>query len=308
MGAGSQNPQCSVRRPAGIQFAPTFMHFLGFINALLVIVMRRIAIVTGSNKGIGLEIARGLARNQSTDVVILACRNRDLGVQCELNLKREGLNVDFIQLDLSSEESIVSFVDAVGKKYGRVDSLCNNGAIAFKAADPTPFSEQVEPTFRTNYYGTVSLTMKLLPMMKKSIGARIVNVASMAGRLQLLAKKNFLKQIKDGMFSVSDVDDLICKPFIDSVNRHEHEKEGWPSTCYGMSKLALIAFTKALARAEPEIQVYSCCPGWVKTEMSSNRGSKTPEQGAATPLLLLTEPPGLQCSGEFWQEEKAIEW
>jgi carbonyl reductase 1 len=220
------------------------------------------------------------------------------------------MNVDFIQLDLASEESIVSFVAAVENKYGRVDSLCNNGAIAFKAADPTPFSEQVEPTFRTNYYGTVSLTMKLLPMMKKSPGARIINVASMAGGLQLLSKKppQFIKHIKDGMYSVSDVDELICRPFIISVIRKEHENEGWPSTCYGMSKLALIAFTKALARAEPEIQVYCCCPGWVKTEMSSNRGSKTPKQGAATPLLLLTEPPGLQYSGEFWQEERAIEW
>ena len=73
-----------------------------------------------------------------------------------------------------------------------------------------------------------------------------------------------------------------------------------------MSKLALIAFTKALAKAEPSLSVNACCPGACSTDMSSHRGQKTARQGAVTPLLLLTTDSS--ATGEFWQDERPIEW
>ena len=105
---------------------------------------------------------------------------------------------------------------------------------------------------------------------------------------------------------MAEVDSEIVSPFVTDVLGGVHAEKGWPSSCYGMSKLSLIAFSRALAAAEPTIATTACCPGWCATDMSSHSGPKTPKQGAATPLLLLTQPQ--RPTGEFWQEEKAIEW
>jgi len=267
----------------------------------------RVSIVTGANKGIGLEIARGLAADRDT-TVILACRNPSLGVKAQDELRSEGLsNVEFMQLDVGDEASIASFVSTVESRYPSIDSLCNNAAIAFKGADPTPFREQAEPTFAVNYFGTRSLTLKLLPLLRRSPKPRIVNVASMSGHLRILRNNPALQQrLADVSLSVEDIDREVASAFVADVQNGTHEQHGWPSTCYGMSKLSLIAFSKALAKSEPTMSVNACCPGACATDMSSGRGNKSAKQGAQTPLLLLTTemPP----TGQFWQEEKEIEW
>jgi carbonyl reductase 1 len=267
----------------------------------------RVCVVTGANKGIGLEIARGLAAADRDSTVILACRNPSLGVKAQDELRREGLNVEYMHLDVGSEESIAAFVSTMESKYASIDSLCNNAAIAFKSADSTPFREQAEPTFLVNYFGTRSLTLQLLPLLRRSPRPRIVNVASMSGHLRILQRNPSLQRrlAEDSSLSVEDIDQ-VASAFVADVKSGMHEQRGWPSSCYGMSKLSLIAFSKALARSEPTISVNACCPGACATDMSSGRGNKSAKQGAQTPLLLLTTetPP----SGQFWQDEKEIEW
>ena len=263
-----------------------------------------------SRHGIGYEIARGLATADRDGVVILACRNPEQGRRAQQKLCSEGLsNVEFLQLDLGSEDSICAFVESVSSKYSKLDVLCNNGAIAFKNSDPTPFEQQAAPTFAINYFGTASLTMKLLPLLRLAPEPRIVNIASMAGHLRILkSKPELVKQLKEGV-TIPDLEELVIAPFIQAVQQGVHGKHGWPATCYGMSKLCVIAFTKALARVETGIAVNACCPGWCATDMSSMSGPKTAAQGAATPLLLLTEPSlKVPRTGEFWQDERPIEW
>lgn len=268
--------------------------------------------VTGANRGIGYEIARGLATADRDGVVILACRNPEQGMRAQRDLCSEGLsNVEFLQLDLGSSDSISAFVESVNSKYGKLDLLCNNGAIAFKNSDPTPFAQQAAPTFAINYFGTVSLTLKLLPLLRLASEPRIVNIASMAGHLRILkGKPDLVKQLTEGEgLSIPDIEALVAAPFIQAVQQGVHAKDGWPGTCHGMSKLCVIAFTKALARAEPGIAVNACCPGWCATDMSSMSGPKTAAQGAATPVLLLTEPSLKPIrTGEFWQDEHPVEW
>lgn len=139
-------------------------------------VATRVCIVTGANKGIGYEIAKGLgARNFK---VILACRNQQLGMEAKSKLAESGYDVELELLDIGDSTSITSFVNAVTSKYPKIDVLINNAAIAFKAADPTPFNQQSRPTLKVNFFGTLELTEKMIPHLKKSDNPVIVNVAS----------------------------------------------------------------------------------------------------------------------------------
>ena len=264
-----------------------------------------IAVVTGSNQGIGREIARNLARDQH---VILACRNPSAGVQACSEMTSEGLDVEFMRLDIADKTSIQNFASTVANKYPEgIDTLVNNAATAFKGSDPTPFSDQADPTFKTNLFGTIDLTEALLPLLKKSPrGAKIVNVASMAGHLKILAASpDKQKQFVEAS-STAEVK-ALAQSFIEAVKDGTHAAKGWPNTCYGMSKLALISYTNMLSRREPSIQVNSCCPGYVATSMSSGRGTKTPAQGAVTPTMLAMLA-DKSVTGQFWSEGRSKDW
>lgn len=264
----------------------------------------KIGVVTGANKGIGLEIAKKLgAAGVRT---ILACRDEALGSKAVEDLKSIGYDVEFRRLDISSSASIATFVEGVTRDYPSIDILVNNAAIAFKGSDPTPFTKQASPTINVNFFGTVELTEHLLPLLKKSTGARIVNVASMAGHLKILPSKPLWEMFTSSSLTVDTLKGLMSK-FILDVEAGRHAAEGWPNTCYGMSKLGLIAYTKVLARLEPTVSVNCCCPGYCATDMSSHRGTSTAEQGARTPAMLALSLPSDQ-TGKFYSSEVEIQW
>lgn len=139
-----------------------------------------IAVVTGANKGIGLEIVRRLALQGLT--VILTSRDRSRGLQATQSLQSQGLsNVLFHQLDIGSSESRTAFAEWIQGTYGGLDILVNNAAVFHNT---TVYEDAVE-TMRVNYRGTVELTELLLPLLRGSsaAGARVVNVSSIVGRL-----------------------------------------------------------------------------------------------------------------------------
>lgn len=266
--------------------------------------MPKVAIVTGANKGIGYHIAHQLCKSCGMDVII-GCRDPERGQQAA-----EELGARYMPLDLSRDDSIDEFVARFTAEVGRLDVLVNNGATAFKDADPTPFDQQTGPTLRVNFWGTVHLTDALLPLLRKSEACgnrpRLVMVASSAGRLGQLAPA--LQQ----RFAAPDLDretlfQLVSKFQVDVANGR-HRAEGWGSSNYGLSKLALIAYTKAVAREEgAAMKVNACCPGYCNTDMTSHRGPRSPEVGArgAVKLALLTDD---APSGEFWQDEQVCVW
>jgi carbonyl reductase 1 len=141
----------------------------------------RVAVVTGANKGIGLEVARILGSVPGV-LCVIGCRNTQLGRQAADALKREGKNVTFAQLDITDEKSIQDFANSIKTTYGGLDILVNNAAIAFKGSDPTPFPKQARPTIRTNFYGTLAVCDALFPLLRS--GGRVSNVASMSGPLR----------------------------------------------------------------------------------------------------------------------------
>jgi carbonyl reductase 1 len=167
-----------------------------------------IAVVTGANKGIGLEVAKQLSSSGKIKT-ILACRNAELGEAATRELITNGFDVDFMICDIGSEDSIANFVCDLSARYPVVDILVNNAAIAFKGSDPTPFDQQAAPTMKVNFFGTLFLTKAMLPLLSKSASPRIVNVASQAGCLRILPNEERRRMFTDPDLTEARLCDLM---------------------------------------------------------------------------------------------------
>jgi NAD(P)-dependent dehydrogenase (short-subunit alcohol dehydrogenase family) len=231
--------------------------------------MKKVAVVTGGNRGIGFETCRQLAKRGLT--VVLAARDRGKGGAAAEGLRGEGLDVGFAPLDVTDDASVGEFARWTGATHGRVDVLVNNAGIMIDGESSGIRQAEIETLRRTmevNVYGALRVTQAVLPLMPEA-DARIVNVSSGLGQL-------------------SDMNG------------------GWPG--YRISKASLNVLTRVLAR-ELEgtgIRVNSICPGWVKTDMGGSRAPRTPEQGADTIVWLATgrDVP----TGGFFRDRKPIPW
>ena len=292
-------------------FSSLLFIFLSHTSAILVASMgthQKVALVTGGNKGIGFHIAKKLGDPVNNIKTIIGCRNTELGIAAAELLKAAGCDVVFKQLDITDESSIKNLCSSIAEEYGRLDILVNNAAIAFKGSDPTPFKQQARSTIDVNFFSTLHVTNAMLPLLRKSSSPRIVNVASMAGHLRIIPSEQRKSMFTSPALSVADLESLMHQ-FVDDVEGGVHSNNGWPNTCYGTSKLGLIALTKVLARDEPGMMINACCPGYCATDMSSGRGPRSAEHGARTPAMLALLPDsGKRSSGKFFSDEKEEEW
>lgn len=264
--------------------------------------------VTGSNKGIGYFIALQLGLSGLFQHVLLACRDAGRATTAVESIQSQlsnGVKVSSASVTLGDTESHASFAKHVEDTFGKIDVLVNNAGFAYKGADPTPFKDQCAPTLNINFHGTVDLTQKLLPLVRKGNDPRVVNVASMAGRLGQVSPE-LQKQFSSSDLTMSGLNKLV-DDFAVSVADGTHKEKGWSSSNYGISKLALIAATKIFAREEPSILFYSCCPGYCKTDMTSQRGGRDPADGAKNAVIPATTkdtPP----SGSFYSDYDVATW
>ncbi|KAL7532673.1 hypothetical protein ACHAXR_004777 [Thalassiosira sp. AJA248-18] len=274
--------------------------------------MRRIAVVTGANKGIGYSIAEHLASSGKFSDVILGCRDEQRGAVAAKKIANspstsKSCTVSSQQLTIGDTNSHMSFGKFIKNSYGKVDVLINNAGVAFKNADPTPFSEQCKPTLDVNFRGTFDFTEEILPLVRKGRDARIVNVASMAGRISQLRSKELRNKFSSPQLSKEELLALVDK-FESDVKDGTHISEGWGNSNYGLSKLALIAMTKVWAREEASngISVNCCCPGYCDTDMTSHKGSRPPSEGAKNAVIPATmdTPP----SGEYISDFSVSIW
>eukprot|EP00658_Telonema_sp_P-2_P081641 TRINITY_DN8431_c0_g1_i1.p2 TRINITY_DN8431_c0_g1~~TRINITY_DN8431_c0_g1_i1.p2 ORF type:complete len:210 (+),score=58.32 TRINITY_DN8431_c0_g1_i1:294-923(+) len=207
-------------------------------------------------------------------------------------------------LDLEGDESIESFVAELRERFGSVRCLVNNAAIAFKAADPTPFEGQTSPTLRINFFQTLKLTEAILPMMGD--GSRLVNVASMAGRLGQVCSE-LQQRFSDESLTLDGVRSLGAE-FVAAVEDGNYVSRGWSKSNYGVSKLCLIAATKVLAREHPGMRVNCCCPGGCRTDMSSGGGNRSAEDGAKNAVMLCLDVADDGPTGQFFRNYSLSEW
>lgn len=240
--------------------------------------------------------------------VILACRNPELGTTAASSLVALGFDCEYRNCDISSISSIESF--GLQSDYDHVDILVNNAAMAFKNVDHTPFEQQGEPTMAVNFFGTLNVTLAMLPLLRASISPRIINMASQAGALKTITSPSRRGLFFNPGLTLVELEQFV-RDFVaaSKVGPQLLASRGWPPTCYGMSKLAVIALTKVLSRQEPSIIVVACCPGWCATDMSSHSGPYTAEQGARTPAYLaMLANLDVSKSGFFFKEGAPIDW
>jgi carbonyl reductase 1 len=166
----------------------------------------------------------------------------------------------------------------------------------------------VEKTLQCNYYGTLRMTQSILPLLKPASTSRIVNISSMVGKLNKYSPT--LTSAFRNASSVSQITNLM-QSFQDAVEAGTHTADGWPSSAYAVSKAGVTGMTKVIAaeqkRKESKVLVNSCCPGYVKTDMTKGGGRKTPDQGAQTAVKLALGDLGGK-SGEFWEHEEVSQW
>jgi NAD(P)-dependent dehydrogenase (short-subunit alcohol dehydrogenase family) len=239
---------------------------------------QKIALVTGANKGIGKEIARQLAVKGV--FVLLGARDRRRGEKAEAELLGEGLPVQYIPLDVTDQQSAVQAAVHVERQYGKLDILVNNAAIALDWEPPSELDPEIlKKTYETNVFGAFRVTKAMLPLLKKSKAGRIVNMSSALGSMTLAAASG-------GPFQGANHLMAYCS-----------------------SKSALNAMTLALAKdlKKAGIKVNAANPGYVATDMNDNKGVKTVEQGAATPVRLALLPDDGPTGGCF-SDEGVVPW
>ena len=243
----------------------------------------RVALITGANKGIGREVARRLGTLGMT--VLLGARDEGRGAEAARELKEEGIDARFVHLDVTEEASAERAARRIEQEFGRLDVLVNNAGIMLEEERPTTdvspaeiTPDQMRRTYEPNVLGVVTVTHTMLPLLRRSSAARLVNVSSALGSVTLRA----------------DLD---------------HPMSGRRLMAYGSSKAALNALTLIYAnelRGEG-ILVNAATPGFVATDLNDRTGGGTVEQGATVVVRAATlgdDGP----SGAFFGEGGAVPW
>jgi len=267
----------------------------------------KVAVVTGSNKGIGFAIVRGLCK-QFQGHVYLTARNEALGKAAVAELEKEGLHPKFHQLDIEDQQSVDRLAEYLKKTYGGIDILVNNAGFAFKAADTEPFSEQAQVTLRINYWGTLRVCQALMPLLKSH--SRMVNVSSIVGLMAINKCSPDLQNKLRGCQTIDELNRYMAK-FEEDTKKGIHKDQGWPETAYGVSKTGVSLLSAMQQRdidadkTRTDIVINACCPGYVDTDMTSHKGTKTIDQGADTPLYCaLLGPNTKEPRGKFISERE----
>ena len=227
-------------------------------------------LVTGANKGIGLEICRQLA--QLGHHVILSARSAERGEQAVHQLASAGLTVDFLLLDTSDEQSILRAARELKQRLKALHVLINNAAVldTWLGSILETTSAQLRETFVTNTIGPILLTQALLPLLEAGKPSRVVNVSSQLGSLEKMT-------------------------------------DGWAG--YGISKAALNAATRKFAPALEArgISVIAASPGWVRTDMGGCDANLSVEEGAQNILQVALELP-VANTNQFLFGKSKLPW
>lgn len=232
---------------------------------------KRVALVTGANRGIGYEVCRQLAAQGHT--VILTSRDPAKGEQAVATLRNNNLDIRAYTLDVTSADAANTIAEDVRATFGRLDILVNNAGIYpdegvsfFDIEDAV-----LQDTMATNFFGAAYLIRAFMPLMREQHYGRIVNVSSGYGQLAEMRAR---------------------------------------TAAYKLSKLALNGLTQIVAdevRRETDIKVNAADPGWVRTDMGGQSASTSVEEGADTIVWLATLPKDGPTGGFFYQRRQ-VEW
>ena len=227
------------------------------------------ALVTGSNKGIGYEVARQLAGKGFH--VFIGAQNRHAGRKAADDIARQVGKTTFLEIDVADDNSVTAATREFAKAADHLDVLVNNAGIMVDGDDAILeiSDELLRKTLETNTLGALRVTRAFVPLLRKSKAPRVINVSSGGGQLTGGA-------------------------------------DGW-SPAYCISKTALNGVTSQLATALPKFAVNSVCPGWVRTDMGGRNATRSVEEGADTIVWLAIDAPQ-KLTGKFLRDRKEISW
>jgi NAD(P)-dependent dehydrogenase (short-subunit alcohol dehydrogenase family) len=240
---------------------------------------KKIALITGANKGIGFEVARQLGKQNCT--VLVGARDAKLGEAAVAKLKNEGVEAVFVALDVTRRDTIEAARAGIEKEFGRLDILVNNAGIADRGGDGPPSGANIDAvsrTLQTNFVGALAVAQAMLPLIRKSAAGRIVNVSSELGSITGFGDPNW---------------------------KFAHAK----FIGYCASKAAMNMMTSQLAAElrNTNIKVNSVNPGFTATDLNNNQGTQTIEEGSAETIraaLLGDDGP----TGKFLETGGTIPW
>jgi NAD(P)-dependent dehydrogenase (short-subunit alcohol dehydrogenase family) len=246
----------------------------------------KVAFITGANRGLGFETARELGELGTR--VIIGSRDAKKGEEAAAKLRKQGIDAETLTFDVNNARDHQKAYDYLAEKYGRLDILVNNAGVWKEGEPVSPTSapkpasavspEILRETFDTNFFATVALTQKLLPLIRKAPAGRIVNVSSILGSLTLQADP--------------------ASPVY-----------SFKAFAYDASKAALNAFTIHLAHElrDTKIKVNSAHPGWVKTDMGGPTATMEVSEGGKTSAQLATVPED-GPNGGFFHLGQSLPW
>lgn len=223
-------------------------------------------LVTGANRGIGFEVCRQIG--ELGYHIFLSARNKEKGIQAVEKLRKEKIEVDFIQMDVSNEESIKNAAREFGNRSFKLDVLVNNAAVLGESEITEISTQELQTVLNINSIGAFIVIREFLPSM--DLGSRIINVSSGAGALHDMASYA-------PAYSIS-------KTALNAITKQ---------------------FAAALKRKK--IAVNSVCPGWVRTDMGGWTAPRSVKKGAETIVWLATEAHS-DKTGLFWRDKKVIDW
>lgn len=247
-------------------------------------------VVTGGSRGLGLEVCRQLA--QQGHRVVLTARSLEQAERAARTLPGE---VEAAELDVASAESAGAFA----KRLGPVGALVNNAGISMRGFD----SEVVRGTLAVNFFGALHVTQAVLPLVQD--GGNVVMVSSGMGELSA-----YSPALRERFSSESlDLEGLVAltAEFASAVASGQHTARGWPSSAYRVSKAALNALTRILARQSARVHVNAVCPGWVQTDMGGPGAPRSVAEGARGIVWAATLGRGGPHGG-FFRDGKPIAW
>jgi NAD(P)-dependent dehydrogenase (short-subunit alcohol dehydrogenase family) len=241
---------------------------------------KKVALVTGANRGLGLETAKQLG--EQGVIVVVGARKLADAEATAAKLNSAGLEAHAVKLDVTSAPDRAAAAQHIEKTFGKLDILINNAGVnsghGFEPVVIATTDEELATVFATNFFSLIALTRELLPLLKKAPAARIVNLSSILGSLALHADP--------------------ASPIYN-----------FKSLAYDASKSALNAFTIHLAweLRETPIKVNSAHPGWVKTDMGTDAAPMEIPDGAKTSVALaLLGPDG--PTGKFIHLGQELPW
>jgi carbonyl reductase 1 len=261
----------------------------------------RTALVTGANRGIGLETCRQLARDGLR--VLLTSRGEGAGSAGERearSLASEGLLVEHRQLDVTDPAMVATLADRLRREGLALDVVVNNAGVASSGADPARATEAIE----VNFFGALRVTDALLGLVPD--GGNVVMVSSGLGQLWGVGASLREELRSPGLTREQVV--TWMRAYADGATRARLIDGGWPKSAYAASKVGMNALVRVLARdlAPRRVRVNAASPGWVRTDMGGASAPRSVQQGAASVVRLALPEEG--PTGGFFEDGAPVAW